>query len=51
MTKGIRLVCAVSVIPDGAVRAHDHHAVNNDCCHEPPGEIIEQEEKEEWKQA
>ena len=28
-------MCAVSVIPDGAMRAHDDHAVNK-CCQQHP---------------
>jgi hypothetical protein len=49
MSKGIRLVCTVSVKPNGTMRTHDHHAVNNNGNQQIPGEIPGYKQIKEWQ--
>src|SRR6185437_2383305 len=47
MAKAKGLVRAIAVKPDGAMRTHDHHAINDNGDDQVPGEIFEEEEIKE----
>jgi len=51
MTELIGTMGTKAMKPDGAVRAHDHHTVNNNGTDKPPGKIMKQETEKERKHA
>src|SRR5689334_19009131 len=44
-------VCAIAMMPDGAVRAHEHHAVEEGGHQQAPGKIVKDEDEEKGRQA
>src|ERR1700753_974038 len=49
MAEAIGFVRTISMKPNGAVRAHDPHAIDDDGDYEKPGKRLEEEEKKEGK--
>jgi hypothetical protein len=47
----IGTMCTIAVMPDGTVRAHDDHAVQECRKQHPQAKILEQEQQKERQQA
>jgi len=47
MTKAIGLVRAIAVKPDGPMRTHDGHAVNNNGGQQIPGKVLKEKQEKE----
>ena len=48
VAKGVGLVRAIPVKPNGAVRTHHHHGINNNGNEQVPAKKFENKKKKEW---